>query len=908
MKTKINHLLGAVLPLLVMFGLTQSAIAAANAADEFVADELLVGFQPGTRGAQADGIRNGLSATRIKAWSEIGAEHWRLPPGLSVAQAIQALAANPNILYVEPNYVIHAVTALPNDPLLGSLWGMHNAGQTGGTPGADMKALEVWQVPPGDGPVVVGVIDTGVDFNHPDLAGRRWVNPGETGLDQRGRDKATNGKDDDRNGYVDDASGWDFINNDNNPMDDHGHGTHVSGTIAGNGNDGIGVIGVAGLNPSVQIMPLKFLGANGSGTDAGAVDAILYASKFLDASGDNVVRLTSNSWGRSGAPSSTMENAILTAGALFVAAAGNGSTNDVHYPAGYSAPNLISVAASDSNDGLASFSNYSPDWVDLAAPGVSILSCLPGNTYASWNGTSMATPHVSGVAALLMSQNPGLSVDDVKAQILSAVDVVPGLADKVATSGRLNAARVMGAPELPPDTTAPGAVADLAAAPVSPHAATLTWTAPGGDGYAGRAYFYDIRYSTSPIDTDAAFQVAGRAQNEPSPQTGGTLESFTVENLADNTTWYFALKTVDEFGNTSPLSNLASAALPLADWWHIRLDWGYGVGNYTSLGVNSQWGWAVVYDDANTGMLMSAFHPPGTGYFNHQTVGAGGIGASLVYSPDETEVRVSHVSGTKLYFANRSTDGVWTSTQLESKDVYAGDTSIANDGSGNPCISYCKTGRNLGLWFAHRNGSTWTTQQIEKSARAYHNQLAIDPAGNPIIVYSADLNRDGSLDALKVAWFNGSGWNISVVDTAPSTFVTVAFDLVTGYPAIACKSGANELRFYGWTGVAWAAPEFVDTGASITGCSLAYAQDGSAFLAYGVTEMRLAIRDANSGQWSVEVMDETTPGGLRNSMRGRPLMTPSGVVYKGPRDPGFMVGPNPEDSSTVRLAWRQTNY
>jgi hypothetical protein len=212
------------------------------------------------------------------------------------------------------------------------------------------------------------------------------------------------------------------------------------------------------------------------------------------------------------------------------------------------------------------------------------------------------------------------------------------------------------------------------------------------------------------------------------------------------------------------------------------------------------------------------------------------------------------------------------------------------------------------LWYARRNGSTWSLQQVQKNARAYHNQMAMDPSGKPLIVYSDDTNGDGALDALKVAWFNGSRWNISVVDTVPSTFVTVSFDLVTGYPAIACNSGGNELRFYGWTGAAWAAPEIVDTGTSITGCSLAYAQDSRAFLAYGVTEMRLAIRDPNSGEWSVEVMDDTTPGGLRNSLRGRPGMTPSGVVYQGPKDPGFQVGPNPEDSKTVRLAWRQADY
>jgi hypothetical protein len=212
------------------------------------------------------------------------------------------------------------------------------------------------------------------------------------------------------------------------------------------------------------------------------------------------------------------------------------------------------------------------------------------------------------------------------------------------------------------------------------------------------------------------------------------------------------------------------------------------------------------------------------------------------------------------------------------------------------------------LWYARRNGSTWSLQQVQKNARAYHNQMAMDPSGNPIIVFSEDLNGDGNLDALKVAWFNGTAWSISVVDTVASTFVTVTIDLVTGYPAIACKSGANELRFFRWTGSAWSAPEVVDTGASITGCSLAYAPDGRAFVAYGVTEMRLAIRDANSGVWAAQVVDESTTGGLRNSIRGRPFMTPGNVVYQGPRDLGFQVGPNPENSKTVRLAfWQGTN-
>jgi hypothetical protein len=279
-----------------------------------------------------------------------------------------------------------------------------------------------------------------------------------------------------------------------------------------------------------------------------------------------------------------------------------------------------------------------------------------------------------------------------------------------------------------------------------------------------------------------------------------------------------------------------------------------------------------------------------------------------VYSPDEAEVWTSHVYANKLYFASRSSSGVWTSTQLESRDVYLGDTSTAADGTGSPCISYCKTGRSAGLWYARRSGSTWTLQQVLKNARADYNQMAMDPAGQPIIVFSDDINGDGTLDALKVARFNGTTWTITVLNTVASTSATVAFDPLTGYPAVACKSGANELRFFRGTATGWSAPEIVDTGTPITGCSLAFGPDGKAYLAYGMTEMRLAIRDPNLSAWAVEVMDPSTPGGLRNSVRGRPLSTPSGVVYQGPHDPGYQVGPDPENSKTVRMAFRQTPY
>jgi subtilisin family serine protease len=251
--------------------------------------------------------------------------------------------AGPLLKYAEPDYVVHALMT-PNDPSFGLLWGLHNVGQTSGTGDADIDAPEAWDVTRGSAAVVVGIIDTGIDYTHPDLAANSWVNTAEI---------PGNGIDDDGNGYVDDVRGWDFVNNDNDPMDDHYHGTHCAGTIGAVGNNGIGVVGVC---HTVKLMALKFLSSSGSGYNSDAVEAVAYATA-------NGATLTSNSWG-GGGYSQALKDAIDAAGAagkLFVAAAGNNSqdTDSVaFYPSCYSSPNIIAVAATDHNDALASFSNY----------------------------------------------------------------------------------------------------------------------------------------------------------------------------------------------------------------------------------------------------------------------------------------------------------------------------------------------------------------------------------------------------------------------------------------------------------------------------------------------------------------------------------------------------------------------
>ena len=349
--------------------------------------------------------------------------------GKSIKRILKDLDASGIVEYAEPDYLLHA-DVTPNDPRFGELWGLHNTGQSGGTPDADIDAPEAWDTATGSADVVVAVIDTGVDYNHEDLAANMWTNPGEI---------PANGVDDDGNGYVDDVYGIDPCNGDSDPFDDNGHGTHCSGTIGAVSDNGIGVVGV---NWDVRIMALKFLSASGGGYTSDAIECLEYGIMMETDYGINL-KLTSNSWGGGGFSQSLYDaiEASGNAGMLFVAAAGNsGSNNDInpHYPSSYDLANIIAVAATDRDDDLAYFSCYGPQSVDMCAPGQDILSTTPGNSYSIYSGTSMATPHVSGAAALLWSINPSYGHSDTKSTLLCTVDPLASLAGMVLTGGRLN--------------------------------------------------------------------------------------------------------------------------------------------------------------------------------------------------------------------------------------------------------------------------------------------------------------------------------------------------------------------------------------------------------------------------------------------------------------------------------------
>ena len=322
-----------------------------------------------------------------------------------------------------------SVERLPNDQYFYLMYGLENTGQSGGTVDADIDAAAAWDRTTGSSSTVVAIIDTGIEYTHPDLAPNIWVNPGEI---------AGDGIDNDANGFVDDVHGVDFYNGDGDPMDDQYHGTHVAGTIGAKGNNSIGVVGV---NWDAQLMAVKFLNSQGSGFTSDAVLSVNYVTMMRER-GTNV-RVINASFGGGGYDGS-MASAITRfgdVGGLFVAAAGNDAANvDVSpaYPAAYGLPNMLSVAATGRNDTLASFSNYGANSIDLAAPGVSIASTITGNSYAYLNGTSMAAPHVAGAAALAFSEFPDSTYAEIRQALRASVDVKSSLTGLTSTGGRLN--------------------------------------------------------------------------------------------------------------------------------------------------------------------------------------------------------------------------------------------------------------------------------------------------------------------------------------------------------------------------------------------------------------------------------------------------------------------------------------
>jgi subtilisin family serine protease len=442
--------------------------------EEYVPNELLIKFKKNTERSK---IQQSIESVRGKIITYLGEEiysfdwapdnsilrsfladpdlfHIKVPDYIGEERAISLLSFDPNVEYVEKNFIGHADAVIPNDPHFSKLWGLRNTGQTGGKSDADIDAPEAWDIHKGSTSIVVAVIDSGIDYNHEDLQANIWNNPGETG-----GGKETNGIDDDGNGYIDDWRGWNFVHNSNNPMDDYSpkyHGTHVAGTIGAKGNNGKGVVGVCW---NVKLMALKWIdGFTGKGTTANVIRAIDYSTA-------NGARLSNNSWHVPN--TSSLLSAIDRAqksGKIFISSAGNEKRNNDYYgnyPSNYDLDNIIAVLASDHNDNISPFSNYGWYTVDVGAPGGTdsypsqatrnIYSTARYDAYQYMSGTSMAAPHVAGQAALIWAHRPALNWWKVKTIIMKSVDKKGSFSGKCASGGRINAysALITPTPNLP---------------------------------------------------------------------------------------------------------------------------------------------------------------------------------------------------------------------------------------------------------------------------------------------------------------------------------------------------------------------------------------------------------------------------------------------------------------------------
>lgn len=522
----------------------------------YVAGEVLIQFRADASDAElADATRQaGLQIKRevhtptMRAHGH-GAFHVA-STGLSTDQAVALLKTHPAVVVAQPNWIYHHQAASDDYYYLnGSLWGVYgDLTQPANAYGS--QAAEAWaQGYTGSGDVYVGVIDEGLQFDHPDLAANIWTNPGEI---------PGNGIDDDGDGYVDDVHGWNALDNNGNIYDPSSddHGTHVSGTIGAIGGNGAGV---AGINWNVKIISGKFLGPNG-GTTADAIEAIDYMTQLKVSKGLNIVALN-NSWGGGGFDQLLL-NAIVRAAQhqiLFVAAAGNGdflgrainTDNSPNYPscynttagAGYDA--VISVAAIASDGTKASWSNYGAKTVDLGAPGVGIWSTLPNNSYGSYSGTSMATPHVTGAVALYASSHPGQTAQQIKSALLGAAKPTASLSGITVTGGRLDLSSVI-APPVPPSAP-PSAPGTLSATAVSSSQINLAW----GDS-----------------DTEDGFKVERSLDGSSWTEIatlGANTTTFSDTGLSASTTYYYRVYAYNVAG-ASPYSNVASASTqaPLA--------------------------------------------------------------------------------------------------------------------------------------------------------------------------------------------------------------------------------------------------------------------------------------------------------------------------------------------------------
>jgi PKD repeat protein len=671
----------------------------------------------------------------------------QLPNRTDVQSAIREYQSNPDVLYAEPDYVVSIIPdqtgsivqdtnpehilIIPNDGFFSELWGLHNTGQSGGTPDADIDAPEAWDISTGSGSVVVAVIDTGVLYTHSDLSPNIWNNTGEI---------PDNGIDDDGNGYIDDIRGWDFVNNDNDPTDDNSHGTHVSGTIGATGNN---TLGVAGVNWQVKIMPLKGFDSAGNGITSAEIAAIQYANE----KGAVVI---SNSWG-GGNYSQSLKDVIDAYPGVVVCAAGNTPlppepNNDIIpiYPASYDSVNIISVAATESNDQLASFSHYGQMSVDLAAPGTNILSTYFDGNYAYKQGTSMATPHVSGVAALVKAVNQSLSSAEIKTIILSTVDAKSSLSGKVATGGRLNAYNaILATPPAVP-------VADFSGVPTSGTGPTpVSFTDLSLNNPTGWAWFFGDETYTAPwtlMNASAGWSGRWGHSSVAMPDGsivlmggyGGGIKNDTWRSTDNGATWTQVNASAGWTGRVYH----SSVAMPDGS---IAL-----MGGDDGVGIKSD-----VWRSTDNGVTWTQV--------NASAGWSGRWGHSSVAMPDCSIVLMGGYGGGIKNDTWRSTDNGATWTQVNASagwlareyhsSVAMPDGSIVlMGGTDNYTYSYLND-----VWRSTNSGALWTQVNTNAgwSTRFLHSSVVM-PDGS--IVLMGGFGSDGYKNDVWRSTDNGASW------------------------------------------------------------------------------------------------------------------------------------------------------
>ena len=628
----------------------------------YASDEILVKYRNAAGPAFSSELKKSKRWRRkvLRMFRNAGIHRVQIPAGMTVSEAIANCQDDPDVAYVEPNYVRH-LSDFPNDPGFSDQWGLDNTGQTGGALGADINAVQAWDIQTGQREVVVAVIDTGADLDHEDLHHNIWKNTAE---DWHDGNPGHNGVDDDGNGRIDDYYGWDFANEDNMPDDDYGHGSHVCGIIGATGDNGIGVTGV---NWDVSIMPLKILDSKGNGTVADEIEAIEYAI-------ENGAQIINASY--TGFSYSYMEHEAIkdarNAGVLFVAAAGNKGTScdqTPAYPSSHGLANIVSVAATDHRDALASFSNYGPLSVDVAAPGKRIMSTYGDNTYRSANGTSMAAPYVSGLAALVWAEDVAengtftISYGQVKSRIFNGVEVLSSLSGTILSAGRINAYNSL----IPVDPTQiPEAPYGLSAENSAYLFVELTWA----DDSFSESGFKIFRASAAggPYDHVGTVRRNGRVFEDTTPRDGSVN--------------YYKVKAFNRHGE-SDASNIASVTIPLA-----------APSNLVAVAKNE--GWINLHWNDNsaveTGYVIEEKRDEDKGFSTIQTVGPNAVSYSrkgLDPSSSYTyRIRATDKSGFSKYSneASALAQVLPEAPAPEESGTNSGHLSSAGGGGGGGCF------------------------------------------------------------------------------------------------------------------------------------------------------------------------------------------------------------------------------